>query len=274
MLSQAASDLNLTFVVEAAQADRLVGKLHGLLFGDDKASPHLGPTWRETFEDRSSQSVDDRPWWLSHREALLKLSDDVTPAFVYHGESIDRAAADLLGLDGISRVFYAVKANDNPDVLSRLAKSGIGFECVSIGELKHVWTLMPELDPSRILFTPNFAPRAEYEFALSKGVHVTVDSIYPLENWSEIFANRKIFLRLDPGRGRGHHAYVRTAGPQSKFGIAPDDLARAAEVVDASGARVVGLHAHAGSGIRTSDAWTQTQQGEDTALMRRTSTGG
>ena len=47
-------------------------------------------------------------------------------------------------------------------------------------------------------------------------------------------------LRLDPGRGRGHHAYVRTAGAQSKFGISPEDLARS-HAANAAGARVVGL---------------------------------
>ncbi|MEE2755265.1 MAG: bifunctional aspartate kinase/diaminopimelate decarboxylase [Myxococcota bacterium] len=258
MLSQAASDLNLTFVVDASQADRLVGKLHGLLFGDETASPHLGPTWRETFDDKKHLGVDDTPWWSSHRDTLLALSQTSTPAFVYHRASIDRAASSLLVLDAVNRVFYAVKANDNPDILARLADSAMGFECVSVGELEHVWRCIPDLDPQRVLFTPNFAPRSEYEYALAKNVYVTVDSTFPLENWPEIFEGRDILLRLDPGRGRGHHAYVRTAGPQSKFGIAPDDLQQAADAVDAAGAKVIGLHAHAGSGIRTPDAWTHT----------------
>ena len=51
---------------------------------------------------------------------------------------------------------------------------------------------------------------------------------------------------------------MRTAGRQSKFGIAPEQLEQAAEVVARADARVVGLHAHAGSGIRTPDAWAET----------------
>ena len=31
-------------------------------------------------------------------------------------------------------------------------------------------------------------------------------------------------LRIDTGIGRGHHHHVKTAGAQSKFGIAPDEL--------------------------------------------------
>ena len=78
---------------------------------------------------------------------------------------------------------------------------------------------MPALDPERVLFTPNFAPRAEYEFGFAKGVRVTLDNLYPLKMWPEVFRGREIFLRIDPGFGRGHHSHVRTAGVHTKFGI-------------------------------------------------------
>ena len=258
MLCQAASDLNLTFVVDGAQADRLVGKLHALLFNDEKAAPHLGPTWRETFEAQERSRITLQSWWHAKADALCALADPVLPTYVYHGESIDDAARDLTSLEPVDRVFYAIKANDNPDVLRRIAAHGIGLECVSIGEIEHVFEHCPDLVADRVLFTPNFAPEAEYQAAFARGVRVTVDSLYPLETWPNTFAGREIMLRLDPGRGRGHHAYVRTAGAQSKFGISPEDLQRAADAADAAGARVVGLHAHAGSGIRTPDAWMHT----------------
>jgi len=35
-----------------------------------------------------------------------------------------------------------------------------------MAEIQHVLALFPNLDPTRILFTPNFAPRTEYAFAL------------------------------------------------------------------------------------------------------------
>jgi bifunctional diaminopimelate decarboxylase / aspartate kinase len=63
-----------------------------------------------------------------------------------------------------------------------------------------------------VLFTPNFAPRSEYEFGLERGVRVTLDNLYPLKMWPEVFARREIFVRIDPGVGRGHHQHVRTAG--------------------------------------------------------------
>jgi len=257
LLSQAASDLNLTFVVDGSQAGRLVRKLHALLFSDERASTHLGPTWRDTFEAKSFTQDRVPQWWEVETSRLLHLSEQ-TPAYVYHGPTIDRAADSLLALDAVNRIFYAVKANDNPQVLKRLRARGIRFECVSWGELIHVREHCPDVLGEDILFTPNFAPQTEYEQAFDFGAFVTVDALHPLLAWPETFRGKDILLRLDPGRGRGHHAYVRTAGAQSKFGIGPDELAAVVDAVEQAGATVIGLHAHAGSGIRTPDAWNQT----------------
>ncbi|HEY4572514.1 MAG TPA: bifunctional aspartate kinase/diaminopimelate decarboxylase, partial [Thermoanaerobaculia bacterium] len=109
----------------------------------------------------------------------------------------------------------------------------------------------------RLLFTPNFAPREEYERGFAAGARVTVDNVHPLRHWPEVFRGKEIFLRLDPGRARGHHAHVRTAGAQSKFGLAPEQMEETLSLLAACGARVVGLHAHAGSGIRTPEAWSE-----------------
>jgi bifunctional diaminopimelate decarboxylase / aspartate kinase len=258
LLSQAASDLNLTVVVEDEQADRLVHKLHALLFGDDLASTNLGPTWRETFEVEIAEVEAPTAWWRDATAELLNFATQATPAFVYRGAGIDAAAARLQSLNSVDRVFYAMKANDAPMVLQRIERHGIGFECVSAGEISHLLTHCPDLPGQRILFTPNFASRQEFERAFEVGAHVTIDSIYPLEAWPETFRGREVLLRLDPGRGRGHHAHVRTAGAQSKFGIAPSNLDAARRAVETAGANVIGLHAHSGSGIRTPDAWQQT----------------
>lgn len=256
LVSQAASDLNLTFVVDAADADRLVARLHALLFDGREADDRLGPTWRETFSPPETPTTPAAPWWVAERDRLLAI--EASPAYVYHGPTVDAAAARLLGLRHVDRVFYAIKANDHPALLRRLVAAGLGLECVSPGELDHVFAACPGLTPDRILFTPNFAPRAEYAAALARGVHVTVDNLHPLARWPEVFAGRSIFLRLDPGQGRGHHAKVRTAGRRSKFGVAPEELGAVADAAAAAGARVVGLHAHAGSGIREAGAWAET----------------
>src|SRR5690606_33483109 len=116
----------------------------------------------------------------------------------------------------------------------------------------------PDIDRKRILFTPNFAPRAEYEWALEQGVWLTLDNLYTLEAWPEIFKGTEIFVRVDTGQGRGHHEHVRTAGAHSKFGVPLFEIEEFARRARAAGARVVGLHAHTGSGVLAPEAWRDT----------------
>lgn len=197
-------------------------------------------------------------WWRIRRADLLALLAEESPLYVYDAASLDRAAAAVQGLAAVDRVFYSVKANCCPGVLARFYDAGIGFECVSMPELEHVRLFFPDLPGEKLLFTPNFAPRKEYARAFELGAWITLDSLHPLREWPDLCAGRELFLRLDPGNGQGHHPHVRTAGEQSKFGIAPDELDEAARLAEACGARIAGLHAHAGSGIRATGAWAET----------------
>ncbi len=53
------------------------------------------------------------------------------------------------------------------DLLRVIEAAGVGFECVSQAELTHVRNVFPAISPTRVLFTPNFARREEYEFAFA-----------------------------------------------------------------------------------------------------------
>jgi bifunctional diaminopimelate decarboxylase / aspartate kinase len=257
LMSLASNDLNLTFVVDESQAEKLCQQLHGLLIENSPQSYYYSKSWHEEF---GNPVVRKAPWWENKREYLLDLAHDHSPCYVYDKETVEMRADDLLGLESIDNLFYAMKANANPDILKTLYNKGIGFECVSINELQRILALFPEIDRKRILFTPNFAAKDEYEFALSLNCHLTVDSLYPLENWPELFKKQTIFLRIDPGSGAGHHKFVSTAGNESKFGIVQADIAKTCKLVAQHEINVIGLHAHSGSGILTPDLWQNTAQ--------------
>ena len=121
--------------------------------------------------------------------------------------------------------------------------------------MARVFEAVPDLDPSRVLFQPNFAAPAEYADAFERGVHVTLDNVQPLAEHPDVFADQDLFVRVDPGQGHGHHRHVRTAGAQSKFGVVPDELDRLRAAADRANATVVGLHVHVGSGITDEDTW-------------------
>jgi diaminopimelate decarboxylase/aspartate kinase len=151
-----------------------------------------------------------------------------------------------------------MKANSNREILKLVHDRGVNFECVSPGEIARVLEVVPGINRRRILFTPNFAPRGEYEQALEQGVWLTLDNLFPLRQWAKTFKGKEVFVRIDTGQGRGHHEHVRTAGAHSKFGVPLFEIPELADAVRRAGARVIGLHAHTGSGVLTADAWLDT----------------
>src|SRR5262249_8042252 len=160
--SQAANDLNFTFVVDENQGDRLVEQLHELLIRPVPGDKVLGPTWQQLFSQAPAALPGSRPWWRGKREALLAALGDADAAFVYDLDGVRSAARALRGMSSLSRVHYSMKANPHPELLRTLHAEGIDFECVSRGEVERVREEFPQVAPQRILYTPNFAPRAEY----------------------------------------------------------------------------------------------------------------
>jgi diaminopimelate decarboxylase/aspartate kinase len=258
LVSQAANDLNFTFVVDENQGDRLVAQLHELLIRPVPGDKVLGPTWQQLFSRPPVSSASAAPWWRAKRQALLDALGTRDAAFVYDLEVARTAARSLRALGSLARVHYSVKANPHPPLLRALREEGIEFECVSRGEVERVLELCPDLEPQRILYTPNFAPRAEYAWALAAGVRVTVDNAYALGEWPQLFAGAEIFVRVDTGVGRGHHEHVRTAGSRSKFGIPIAELPETARLARAARTQVVGLEAHVGSGVFDITSWEHT----------------
>lgn len=261
LMSQAANDLNLSFVVDKQQGVRLVSKLHASIIRRKGGESVFGPSWERLFRAEEVATLAADAWWMERREELLEIAGNQLNAYVYDRSSVREAAASLTNLRNVDRILYAVKANFNREVLQTLDEAGVDFECVSPGEVEWLEEVIPGIDLGRILFTPNFAPRSEYEWAFERGLQVTLDNLYPLQSWPELFADQEIFVRVDPGQGRGHHEHVKTAGVHSKFGIPRFEINELKSLVAKANTRVVGIHAHSGSGILDPNNW-RTVAGE------------
>src|SRR6516165_4215272 len=83
LVSQAANDLNFTFVVDENQGDRLVEQLHELLIRPVPGDKVLGPTWQQLFARGPAADAPAAPWWRVKRGALLAALGDRDAAFVY-----------------------------------------------------------------------------------------------------------------------------------------------------------------------------------------------
>lgn len=254
LLSQAANDLNLTFVVDEDQAQRIAQQLHALLIEQTAASHYFNQSWQQEF---GQYIASPDPWWKSRQKELLAAAK-FSPVYVYDENTLQKSVDQLKQCSALDKIFYSMKANNNENILRQFYQAGLGFECVSIDEVEYIFSLFKNIDHTQIIFTPNFAPRQEYEKAFKLGVTVTLDSLYPLECWPEVFANKSIFLRVDPGQGYGHHKYVVTCGGDSKFGVSLSQLDYFKKIAEDNHTQIVGLHTHSGSGILNPERWKET----------------
>ena len=127
LVSQAANDLNFTFVVDENQGDRLVEQLHDLLIRPANGDPGMGPTWEQLFAKPEAVAARAQPWWATKRQALLGTLAARDSAYVYDLGEVEAAAKSITGLKSVSRALYALKANPHPDILRTVAVAGRGL---------------------------------------------------------------------------------------------------------------------------------------------------
>lgn len=144
-------------------------------------------------------------------------------------------------------ILYSCKANNNVDVLKTLKGLGAGLDAVSPWEaLLGIKLGFPR---EKILFTGNNVSDEEMRFVKEElGVLINVDSIPQLRRYGRMYPGTEVSIRVNPGVGAGHHGYAVTGGV-TKFGIYLNQLGEAVELARDHGLKVVGLHAHIGSGI-------------------------
>jgi diaminopimelate decarboxylase/aspartate kinase len=97
----------------------------------------------------------------------------------------------------------------------------------------------------------------DFVAALATRAAITLDALHPLQHWGELFDGREVLLRVDLGRGLGHHEKVRTGGSGSKFGLPLEQLGDFLALAVTHRVRVMGLHAHLGSGILDAGHWRE-----------------
>jgi len=167
--------------------------------GSDKV---LGPTWLQLFAPKHAGAPVATSWWENPAKvANCSTSARANPRLrLRHGQHRCRDRCGAHGqIGGALGIFN--EGNWHPAILRRIYAAGLTLECVSQGELEHALCGDSRTLRERVLFTPNFAPRSEYEYGFQRGVHVTLDNLYPLKAWPELFQGRDIFVRIDPGFG-------------------------------------------------------------------------
>lgn len=172
-----------------------------------------------------------------------------TPLFVYDEEIIrDRCRAMREAFAPANPdIHYALKANNNPAVLTVLLEEGMSIDAVSPFEIR--LSLEVGFPPERILFTGNNTSEEDFAYCLQAGVPVNAGSLLELERYGRLSPGGRISIRLNPDVGAGHHSHVITGGPHSKFGIYHTEKAAIDELLNRYDLTLVGIHSHIGTGI-------------------------
>ena len=151
------------------------------------------------------------------------------------------------------QVHYAVKANANPELLQIIARSGLGADCVSGGEVSAA--LAAGFKPESIVFAGVGKRDDEIQLGLDAGIgRFNVESTAEMEviNGLALAAGRRapVSIRVNPDVGAHTHANITTGLAENKFGIhhsvLPETIALAQKL---PGLDFRGIHFHIGSQI-------------------------
>ncbi len=120
-------------------------------------------------------------------------------------------------------ICYALKANFNSNIISRLASMGAGADVVSIGELKVA--LKNGVDPKKIVFSGVGKTAEEIKYAIEKKIlQINIESYEELVEIDEIAESLgekgiNISIRVNPDVDANTHHKISTGRVEDKFGI-------------------------------------------------------
>lgn len=181
------------------------------------------------------------------------------PFFLYDLEFIRSRYQELSqALSGV-QVYYAMKANSEPEVLKVLAKAGAGADVVSGGEIKRA--LECGFSASKIVYSGVGKTEAELNLALETGIlQINVESLPELQRIAKIAEAKgkiaAVALRLNPDVSIQTHPYIATGLRENKFGIELEQLPEVAEILKRSPSlKLVGISLHLGSQMMEFDSF-------------------
>ncbi|MGB0166188.1 MAG: diaminopimelate decarboxylase family protein, partial [Luteibaculum sp.] len=184
-----------------------------------------------------------------------QLSKYPTPFYLYDLSLLEetlnscKREADKYGY----KVHYALKANVNPEILSRVKQYGFGADCVSGNEVKCAYK--EGFSPAEIVFAGVGKTDREIETALNIGIaRFNVESLQELEVIQEIAARLEVKasvnIRINPNVQSFTHANITTGLSENKFGLSPDAIKTVIQLAKSlPNVHLGGLHFHIGSQI-------------------------
>lgn len=174
--------------------------------------------------------------------------DKETPFLIIDLKKVEQKYDELHATLPFAKIYYAVKANPNEDVLRMLIGKGSCFDIASPYELDHVLTL--GADPAKISYGNTIKKAKDIAYAYSKGIRLfSTDSEGDLRKIAENAPGSRVFFRiLTDGSGADW--------PLSrKFGAHPDTIFNLILLAAELKLEPFGISFHVGSQQRDIGQW-------------------
>jgi ornithine decarboxylase len=197
--------------------------------GDDTGSSHLGPAKKKLLQRLAAEHG--------------------TPIFIIDHEKIRKNYREFRTLMPTVQIYYAVKANSNPEIVKTLYELGSSFDVASMPEFMIVWENikgMPEDERQewiwdKIIYANTIKPVETLESLDQYKPLVTFDNCFELEKIQKHAPHAGLILRLRvPNTG----SVVELS---SKFGAEPGEAVDLIITAFSMGLVVEGLSFHVGS---------------------------
>ena len=161
-----------------------------------------------------------------------------SPLYVYNEAVLRRCCRDMRQIMDYPdfTANYSIKANANLALLRIVREEGLHADAMSPGEICALE--QAGFEPGQIFFVPNNVSQAELQYALDRGIRISLDSLDQLALIGSVAPGSDVAIRINPGLGAGHHAKVITAGKKTKFGINADQLQEARDIARSEERRV------------------------------------
>ncbi len=196
------------------------------------------------------------------RSRLLEAAQTFgTPLYAYDWREIEtraRAVLNAFSSDELltCRVFYAMKANPNLNLLRRMRERlGLGFEACSVGELERA-VRAGATGAEIVLHGPGKLDR-DHARALELGATIMLDAAGEVERVSRNAPGARVMVRVNPGLTVHTHDHLATGNATSKFGVRLEDVPDVVRGAERAGLEVLGLHTHIGSAIEKPSDYTE-----------------
>lgn len=175
------------------------------------------------------------------------LSEFGSPLFVYSEQIFRQRCREMTKMVPYEKfqVTYSMKANSNLTLLKIAHEEGLHADAMSPGEIYVLEKAGFSAD--EIFYISNNVSDEEMQFAIDRGIAVSVDSLSQLEKFGKLNPGGDISVRFNPGVGAGHHKKVVTAGKKTKFGINLDKVPMVKEILSKYKLKLVGINQHIGS---------------------------